>query len=108
MSSNYKASLSRMRKTRVPGVVPTAPWCSAAGYNVSWQTREGAPYSANDLARVSAGSAQTIILLRPESAMVWPFGCVIDIVSAIFSCDLTLHPRHVYSSINVDGLYRVM
>lgn len=40
------------------------------GYNISWQTREGAPYSANDLARVSAGSASTIILLRPEGAEV--------------------------------------
>lgn len=40
------------------------------GYNVSWQTREGVPYSAYDLARVSAGSASTIILLRPEEAQV--------------------------------------
>lgn len=40
------------------------------GYNVSWQTREGAPYSANDLARVSAGSAETIILMRPENGRV--------------------------------------
>ena len=67
----------------------TAPRYSAAGYNVSWQTREGAPYSANDLARVSAGSAQTIILLRPESAMVWPFGHVIDNVCSVVSCDMT-------------------
>lgn len=46
--------------------------CQAAlkGYNVSWQTREGAPYSANDLSRVSAGSASTIILLRPENQQV--------------------------------------
>ena len=40
------------------------------GYNISWQTREGAPYSANDLARVSAGAAETIILMRPENARV--------------------------------------
>ena len=75
---------------------------------MSWQTREGAPYSANDLARVSAGSAQTIILLRPESAMVWPSGCFIDVVSAIISCDLTLHPWHVHGSIHVDGLLRMI
>lgn len=40
------------------------------GYNISWQTREGAPYSANDLNRVSAGSAETIILMRPEIGRV--------------------------------------
>ena len=40
------------------------------GYQISWQTREGAPYSANDLNRVSAGSAETIILMRPENGRV--------------------------------------
>ncbi len=40
------------------------------GYDISWQTREGAPYSANDLNRVSAGSAETIILMRPENGRV--------------------------------------
>lgn len=40
------------------------------GYNISWQTREGAPYSANDLNRVSAGSAETVILMRPEIGRV--------------------------------------
>lgn len=43
------------------------------GYDISWQTREGAPYSANDLNRVSAGSAETIILMRPENGRVRPF-----------------------------------
>ncbi|KAK9797001.1 hypothetical protein WJX73_002827 [Symbiochloris irregularis] len=37
------------------------------GYKLSWQSREGAPYSAADLTRVSAGSAAMIVLLRPES-----------------------------------------
>ena len=43
------------------------------GYDISWQTREGAPYSANDLARVSAGAADTIILLRPQNGRVSVF-----------------------------------
>ena len=40
------------------------------GYNITWQTREGAPYSAHDLSRVSAGDAGSIILLRPETSRV--------------------------------------
>lgn len=40
------------------------------GYKVNWQTRQGAPYSAADLAKVSAGNADTIILLRPEHGVV--------------------------------------
>ena len=40
------------------------------GYKLSWQSREGAPYAAADLTRVSAGSAAMIVLLRPESETV--------------------------------------
>ena len=40
------------------------------GYNISWQTREGSPYAAADLLRVSAGSASMIVLMRPESGEV--------------------------------------
>ena len=38
------------------------------GYKMSWQSREGSPYAAADLTRVSAGSAGMIVLLRPDSA----------------------------------------
>lgn len=40
------------------------------GYNLSWQSREGSPYAAADLTRVSAGSAAMIVLMRPESDQV--------------------------------------
>ena len=40
------------------------------GYNISWQTRQGSPYAAADLLRVSAGSASMIVLMRPESGEV--------------------------------------
>lgn len=40
------------------------------GYDLSWQSREGAPYSAADLTRVSAGSAAMIVLLRPDNVSV--------------------------------------
>ena len=40
------------------------------GYKLSWQSREGSPYAAADLTRVSAGSAAMIVLLRPESDQV--------------------------------------
>lgn len=40
------------------------------GYKIRWQTREGAPYSASDLAKVSASQASTIILMRPDNSRV--------------------------------------
>lgn len=40
------------------------------GYNIRWQTREGAPYSASDLAKVSASQASTVILMRPDNSRV--------------------------------------
>ena len=40
------------------------------GYSISWQTREGSPYAAADLLRVSAGAASMIVLMRPESGKV--------------------------------------
>lgn len=42
------------------------------GYKIRWQTREGAPYSAADLAKVSASAASTVILMRPDNSRV-PF-----------------------------------
>ncbi|KAL3158654.1 hypothetical protein ABBQ32_011397 [Trebouxia sp. C0010 RCD-2024] len=42
------------------------------GYKVRWQTRQGAPYSAADLAKVSASAASTVILMRPDNSRV-PF-----------------------------------
>ena len=42
------------------------------GYDISWQTREGSPYAAADLLRVSAGSSSMIVLMRPESGEVRP------------------------------------
>ena len=42
------------------------------GYRIRWQTREGAPYSAADLAKVSASAASTVILMRPDNSRV-PF-----------------------------------
>ncbi len=40
------------------------------GYKIRWQTREGAPYSAADLAKVSASAASTVILMRPDNSRV--------------------------------------
>ena len=40
------------------------------GYKIRWQTREGAPYSASDLAKVSASQASTVILMRPDNSRV--------------------------------------
>lgn len=40
------------------------------GYRIRWQTREGAPYSAADLAKVSASAASTVILMRPDNSRV--------------------------------------
>lgn len=40
------------------------------GYKIRWQTREGAPYSAADLAKVSASQASTVILMRPDNSRV--------------------------------------
>ncbi|KAK9814063.1 hypothetical protein WJX72_000188 [[Myrmecia] bisecta] len=37
-----------------------------AGYRIDWQTRSGAPYAVADLDKVSAGRADTVILLRPD------------------------------------------
>lgn len=56
--------LAQQTKTWMDSEVQTA----LRGYNITWQTREGAPYSANDLSRVSAGDAESIILLRPENS----------------------------------------
>ncbi len=42
------------------------------GYKIRWQTRQGAPYSAADLAKVSASAASTVILMRPDNSHV-PF-----------------------------------
>ena len=42
------------------------------GYKIRWQTRQGAPYSAGDLAKVSASAASTVILMRPDNSRV-PF-----------------------------------
>lgn len=42
------------------------------GYKIRWQTRQGAPYSAADLAKVSASAASTVILMRPDNSRV-PF-----------------------------------
>ena len=46
------------------------------GYKLSWQSREGSPYSAGDLTRVSAGSAGMIVLLRPDSDAVGDTLCM--------------------------------
>lgn len=40
------------------------------GYRIRWQTRQGAPYSAGDLAKVSASAASTVILMRPDNSRV--------------------------------------
>ena len=40
------------------------------GYKIRWQTRQGAPYSAGDLAKVSASAASTVILMRPDNSRV--------------------------------------
>lgn len=40
------------------------------GYRIRWQTRKGAPYSAADLAKVSASAASTVILMRPDNSRV--------------------------------------
>lgn len=40
------------------------------GYKIRWQTREGAPFSAADLAKVSASAASTVILMRPDNSRV--------------------------------------
>ena len=40
------------------------------GYSVSWQTRQGSPYAAADLQRVSAGASSMIVLMRPEEGEV--------------------------------------
>ncbi len=40
------------------------------GCKIRWQTREGAPYSAADLAKVSASAASTVILMRPDNSRV--------------------------------------
>lgn len=40
------------------------------GHNMAWHTRMGAPHNLNDLHRVAAGQARTIILLEPENGEV--------------------------------------
>ncbi|MCJ1468198.1 hypothetical protein MMC07_006826 [Pseudocyphellaria aurata] len=40
------------------------------GYKIAWHTRMGAPHNLNDLHRVAAGQARTIILLEPENGEV--------------------------------------
>ena len=42
------------------------------GYNIQWQTRQGSPYAAADLQRVSAGASSMIVLMRPEEGKVQP------------------------------------
>ena len=40
------------------------------GYKIRWQTCQGAPYSAGDLAKVSASAASTVTLMRPANSRV--------------------------------------